>query len=675
MENIDDHEIDQNLEAARQLIEQLKKQFGYESERIMKYKQEIWKEKDFKVSRVYYYNGPNFFLDRQAVVFNLFIAPSGDSVDFFKSHISKYLPVINDIETPYVVDLFTQVLIQVMKMDIDLYINKYSITTEGDDYVIAVEYLDSNTAKECVYFVSEWFKAITEDTSFDFTREWLKIQDSFDKTLFGGPTLYSLIEAGLKRNIPVLYLYEENQFMWGYCKKQLRGRSTTFHNDGIKDTEFTMFKDMVGEFLLKRGFPTPAGINCYDEDKAVEIAQKLDWPVVVKPVSGHKGKDVTTGITTENEVREAFRKVVHSASDEMVNFDGVLVQKQIFGSDHRLLSVNGKFTAALKRVPAYVDGDGVSSIGKLIEEENNKTIRLDNARSPLCKIKIDDNLKEFLALQQLSLESVPQQGERITLRRVANISAGGVSINVTENIHPLNIKLVEDIARYFNVRCLGIDILAKDISKPWSEGDFGIIEINAGPGVFMHLTPAYGSPVDCPGIIIMSHFGKAENSRIPIITGNNLSQFFADRLYEKLQQIKPDLFFSSITRKGLYNNGEYFFNNPDHRDNVENLLRNPGTEFALINHTSDDIYDFGTVHRGADLIILDDADYCEEKVLKEQLLPGGHMVIVEEGQVYLKKDDIAVNTAIYNPEDEDEKDHKILQIIEPLLEELVRKYE
>ena len=92
----------------------------------------------------------------------------------------------------------------------------------------------------------------------------------------------------------------------------------------------------------------------------------------------------------------------------------------------------------------------------------------------------------------LALDTVPKAGETIYLRRVANISAGGVSINVTDKIHPKNIEMVESIAKFFKVKCLGIDVLAKDIAKPWTEGNFGIIEINAGPGVFMHLAPAIG---------------------------------------------------------------------------------------------------------------------------------------------------------------------------------------
>jgi len=668
-------DVDKNLEAARLLIERLKEQFGYESEKIMSYKKEMYKERDFKVKKFYAYNGPNFYLDRQALVFNIFIAPVGDSVEFYKARVTKCFPDLEKFESNYVVDLYAKVLINVLKMDIDLYINKYSIGSDGDEYVIAVEYLDEKIAKESAILVADWFKAISEDKKFDFEKEFIALQAKFDKTLYGGPTIYSLVEAGLKRNIPVFFLYDENQFQWGYGKKQLRGRSTTFHTDGIKDTEFTMFKDMCGEFLEKCGFPTPKGVNCFEEDEVVEQALLLGFPCVVKPVSGHKGQGVTTGIESEAEVRKAFKKILESVEIEGGTFDGALVQQQIYGTDHRLLAVGGKFVAALERVPAYVDGDGTNTIAKLIEEENKKIIRLDNARSPLCKIKVDDNLKEFLTLQGLSLESVPKLEERIILRRVANISAGGVSINVTDNIHPLNIKLVEDIAGFFNVKCLGIDVLSADISKPWMEGNFGIIEINAGPGVFMHLAPAYGGSIDVPGEIILSHFVKAENARIPIIAGNAICQGFADLLNKKLHEIKPKIYFSSLTDKGIYFNGAAFYKNPIHSDNVEIILRNPKTEIALFTHKSDDIYDYGILHQGADIIILDEPKFAEEATLKDQLLSGGYLIEIEKNQIYLKKDDMVVNSTSFIEGNNEDKHQKLFSIIEPLLADLINKYE
>jgi cyanophycin synthetase len=666
-------EKDDNLEVAKQLISAVRQQFEEENKELKKYRNEYFKANDFTLSKFFAYNGPNFYLDRQSLVFNIFIAPAGELVEYFKQEVCKVIPRLAEVETPYMIDLYCEVLLHVMKMDIDLYISKYRIGTDGEDYVVAIEYLDRYIAEDSAYLVSEWFRAIAANKEFDFAGKFLKLQAGFDKTLFGGPTLYSLYEAGLKMDIPVFYLFEENEFQWGYGKKQLRGRSTTFHTDGIKDTEFTMFKDMVGDFLMMCGFPTPTGKNCMDEEEVVKEALKLGFPVVVKPVAGHKGQGVTTGIESEEEVRKAFRVITASAAAESVVFAGALVQQQIYGTDHRLLSVGGKFVAALERVPAFVDGDGKNTIENLISVENDKLIRLDNARSPLCKIKTDDNLKDYLKLQNLSLQSVPKDGERITLRRVANISAGGVSINVTAKIHPENIQLVEDIAAYFNVKCLGIDVLSADISKSWKEGNFGIIEINAGPGVFMHLAPAYGGSIDVPEKIMLTHFPKTGSGRVPIIACNKISDKLSGMLNNRLHEIKNDIYFACLNHNGVFFNGRYFFNNKEHDQNVKIILRNPKLDFALFAHPKDDIYDFGILHRGADVVILDDAAFAEESTLKEQLLPGGLLIeIVGNEMTIIENNEEKEKMYFDSPDD---RDDKIMWTLESCLHGLINKYE
>ncbi len=627
---------------------------------------------DFDVRRFYFYYGPNHYLSSRALVFNLFITPDGPEADFYKPFILEAFPSLKSFNIQTVADLFANTLLQVLRMDIDLYINDFSISEDGEDYVIAIEFLDEYTAEDAVILVSDWFKAINEgkNKEFNFPKKFEVLQSVFDKSILGGPTLYAMVEAGMKNDIPVFFLEEENQFQWGYGVKQLRGRSTTFHTDSIKDTEFTMYKDMVTEFLVMCGFPTPQGRNCFTEAEAVSEARKLGFPVVVKPVAGHKGIGVTTGIKNESEVKIAFQNIVDSAEKENTFFDGAIVQQHITGHDHRLLTVNGKFAAALKRVPAYVDGDGQRTIEELIETENSKEIRLDNARSPLAKIKIDKDLIDYLILQNLQLDSMPDAGERIFLRRIANISAGGVSVNVTEHIHPKNIELCESIADFFDVKCLGIDVLADDISKPWNEGNFGIIEINAGPGVFMHLAPAYGGSINVPELILMSHFKNPECSRIPIVAGNHITQEIMLDILKELTVLKEDITVGSLTTEGVFFNEKYFFKNSYHDQNVKIILRHPRTEFAVFNHNKENIYDYGFFHQGADLVILDHPNWAEE-TLKNQLLDGGYLLEISDSGMKLTMNSQTVKTVTF---EETSKNQKLIELIKPILKELVFKY-
>ncbi|TVQ12247.1 MAG: cyanophycin synthetase [Bacteroidetes bacterium] len=629
-------------------------------------------ENDFDVRKFYFYYGPSHYLAVKALVFNLHIATDGPEVDFYKPYVFEAFPKLKPFNLQTVADLFAHTLLEVLRMDIDLHINELSITEDGDDYVIAIEFLDDYTAEDAAVLVSDWFKSINDGKTeeFNFLKKFELLKRIFDKSVLGGPTLYALVEAGMKNEIPVFFLEEENQYQWGYGVKQLRGRSTTMHTDGIKDTEFTMYKDMVTEFLLMCGFPTPAGRNCFTETEALSEARKLGFPVVVKPVSGHKGIGVTTGIKNESEVKIAFQNIMDISEKEDIYFDGAIVQEHIAGHDHRILTIDGKFAAALKRIPAYVDGNGQDTIEKLIEEENKKEIRLDNARSPLAKIHIDKELLDYLLLQNLQLNSIPADGERIFLRRVANISAGGVSVNVTHEIHPQNIELAESIAGFFKVKCLGIDVLAADISTPWGEGIFGIIEINAGPGVFMHLAPAYGGSIDVPEMILLSHFKKPELARIPIIAGNQITQYMMTEILGELKKIDSDTFVGALAPEGVFFNGKYFFKNTSHDQNVKIILRHPETAFAIFNHSRENIYDYGFFHEGADLIILDHPNWAEES-MKNMLLPGGYLIEVSDAQIKLSMNSHTLKTVSYI---ENEKENILLNMIKPFLRDLINKY-
>ncbi len=625
---------------------------------------------NFAVSRFTAYPGPNHLLPCRALSFTLDCRGDERRLDSFVAEVTRRFPALNGRTGSEMAELFCQAVIQVQKADIDLYVERYAVEDGREDTLVAVEFLDEEVAEDAVFLVRDWFRAVARRREFDFEQRFAAVQAKFNKTLYGGPTLYSLLEAAHTRSIPVHYLFEENEFQWGYGRHQRRGRSTTFHTDGIKDTEFTMFKDMVKDFLLMCGFPTPVGRNCYREEETLKEAEHLGFPVVVKPVAGHKGQGVVTGIASLDGVRQAFQNIVTMSREQGTPFEGAIVERQVYGTDHRLLAVGGKFAAALQRVPAFVDGNGHDTIADLIAVENATEPRRDTARSPLGKIKVDDDLKQYLELQGKTLATVPPEGERVYLRRVANLSAGGVSINVTDKVHETNVKLVEDIASFLNMTCLGIDVLAKDISRPWTEGDFGIIEINAGPGVFMHLCPAIGGSVDVPGMIMAAHFPRPELSRIPIVAGNKVTPKLAAALRQAALELRPGLGFGSLTEEGVALNGAVFCSNRSHATNVKILLRWPKLDLAVIEHTADDIVAEGMLHEGADIVVLEAPDRAE-RVLARDVLPGGYLVEVN-GDVVVTRDGNEIDR-VKIPR-RGGRDAAIAKAIVPLLPELLAKY-
>jgi len=207
------------------------------------------KDQDFDVCKFYMYNGPNYYLNSRALVFNIFLEPEGPEVSYYWDEVQSVFPSMKKKKPSTVIDLFANVVTEVLKMDIGLYINNFSVKEDGKYYVVAVECLDSYIAEEAVYLVSEWFKAMNDNHQYDVWGRFAELQSDFDKTMLGGPTLYSLVEAAVKKNIPVFFLKEENQFQWGYGCKQLRGRSTTFHTDSIKTPNLQCTRIWLGSFL------------------------------------------------------------------------------------------------------------------------------------------------------------------------------------------------------------------------------------------------------------------------------------------------------------------------------------------------------------------------------------------------------------------------------------------
>ncbi|MBN1552135.1 cyanophycin synthetase, partial [bacterium] len=412
------------------------------------------------------YLGPNTYLDQQAITLHIEFETNMNLETLWHT-ISQKIPEFKDSSVPKTIgELFARTAVQVQQLNMNLFANKWTSQPENGYEVVAFQYIDPVTGDRTVDFVCDWINDIVEGREFPFKVRLTELEHLFSKSSFGGPTIYSIIEAGYKNGIPMFYIKSEDVFQWGQGRKQLRGRSTVLHRDSIKDTELTSFKDLAKNFLDDLGFPVPKGMLCYSLREAENAADQIGYPVVTKPVSGHKGQGVSTNLTCIEDVRIGF-EIARDAGEN--RYDPIIVEKYVVGTDHRLLTISGKFVAALQRIPAYVVGNGELSIEELIHRENNRSVRADTPRSALGKIKIDDDLVSFIREKGLSLSDIPAENEIITLRRVANLSAGGVSVNVTDKIHPLNIKLAEDVARFLDVHVLGIDLLSEDIAKPWTE--------------------------------------------------------------------------------------------------------------------------------------------------------------------------------------------------------------
>ena len=266
--------------------------------------------------------------------------------------------------------------------------------------------------------------------------------------------------------------------------------------------DISMEKELTNSLLRQVGVPVPEGRVAESAAEAWEVAEDIGLPVVVKPQGGNQGKGVVVNLTTREQVMAAYEIADHYRG-------GVLVETFIPGDDYRLLVVGGRLVAAARRDAAMVVGDGEHSITELIAIINRDPRRGEGHSNSLTKLTIDDVARQVLIKQGVTSDSVPAKDARVLLRENKNLSTGGTATDVTDIVHPKTAKLAVLAAEIIGLDIAGIDVLATDISRPLAEQNGAIVEINAAPGLRMHIDPSEGTPRDVGGAVIDSLFPES----------------------------------------------------------------------------------------------------------------------------------------------------------------------
>jgi cyanophycin synthetase len=261
--------------------------------------------------------------------------------------------------------------------------------------------------------------------------------------------------------------------------------------------------------------PVPIGRPAKNLEDAWQIAISIGLPIVVKPQDGNQGKGVTVNIVE----RELFNQAYETAA----RYGEVLVEKFLPGSDYRLLVVGNKLVAAARREPPLVVGDGIHTVKELVDKVNADPRRGDGHSTSLTKIKFDVIAIARLKLQDMEPSSVPEKGRRVILRNNANLSTGGTATDVTDDVHAEVAARVVVAAQMVGVDVCGVDVVCESVLKPLEEQNGGIVEVNAAPGLRMHISPSFGKGRNVGKAIIDYMYPNGDNGRIPVIavTGTN----------------------------------------------------------------------------------------------------------------------------------------------------------
>lgn len=382
-------------------------------------------------------------------------------------------------------------------------------TVEEGIYQVVVEYSEEIVGRLAFKLALELIESAKNDQSFDLA-DALNQLSVLDEDVRLGPSTGSIVQAAVQRNIPYRRMTEGSmvQFGWGSRQKRIQAAETS-DTSAIAES-IAQDKELTKELLHSAGVSVPLGRVVDNVEDAWLAAQELGGSVVLKPKDGNQGKGVAVNIQEEHQVRAAFTVAENYGSE-------VIVERYLPGSDFRLLVVGNKLVAAARRDPPQVIGDGVHTIKELVDEVNKDPLRGDGHATSLTKIRLDDIALATLSKQSFTVDSVPSKGARVILRNNANLSTGGSATDVTDAVHPDMAASAVAAAQMVGLDICGVDVVCEAVYKPLEDQGGGIVEVNAAPGLRMHLSPSYGKSRPVGEAIIESMFPLGEDGRIPVV--------------------------------------------------------------------------------------------------------------------------------------------------------------
>ena len=399
-----------------------------------------------------------------------------------------------------------------------------SIDGQPGHYNMVFQYLDTEVGREASRLALSFLHSLLPDEikpadapgeDWDFAKE----RDDFiryaQRRAFG-PSTASLVRAAEERDIPWIRLNRQSLVQFGHGRYQQRIQATTTGLTSNIAVELASDKEETNSILRDLGLPVPAQRLVRTSRDAKRAAERIGFPVVLKPLAGNHGRGVSINLRTLEDVEVAFEKAREHGRN-------IIVEAHIEGFDHRLLVVNGKLVAAAKRVPGHVVGDGKHTLEELVDIVNQDPRRGVGHEKVLTRLEFDHQADRLLEKLGYDRSTVPEEGEVVFLRSTANLSTGGTAIDVTDVIHPDNREMAERTIKAIGLDIGGVDFLCNDIAQSYREAGGGICEVNAGPGFRMHVSPSEGTPRDVAGPVIDMLFPADAPRRIPIaaITGTN----------------------------------------------------------------------------------------------------------------------------------------------------------
>jgi len=418
--------------------------------------------------------------------------------------------------------------------------------------------------------------ALQVPDGFDFHAELRALIELAQRRQFG-PSTASLVRAAEDRDIPWIRLNDYSLVQFGHGRFQKRIQATVTSETRHIAVEIASDKEQTNKILADLGLPVPRQDLVRSTREAVRAANRIGFPVVVKPYNANHGRGVCLNLTTDEAVAAAYETASQITGRTCV------VESMITGFDHRMLVVAGELIAVAKRVPGHVVGDGRHTISELVDIVNSDPRRGIGHEKVLTRLEFDHQAERLMAEAGVTAETVLEEGRVFYLRSTGNLSTGGTAIDVTDICHHDNREMAKRAALAVGLDVAGIDFLCPDISRSYRDVGGAICELNAAPGFRMHVAPTEGRPRDVAGPVMDMLFPPGTPARIPIaaVTGTNGKTTTA-RMLAHIHKMAGRT-VGLTTTDGVYIDGERTVTGDmTGRTSASMVLRDPTVDLAVL---------------------------------------------------------------------------------------------
>ncbi len=533
-------------------------------------------------------------------------------------------------------------------------------TPEGEKegiYYVVFSYMEEDAGVYAAKAAVRIAQALIEGSEYDLAEDIQQMREIREDTRLG-PSTGCIVEEAAKRGIPFIRLNKQSLVQLGYGVNQKRIRATIASTTSNIAVDIACDKEETKMLLEAAEIPVPRGTVVRTEEGLDAAIEKFGYPLVIKPIDGNHGKGNTTNITNREQAIKAFEAAKHYSRS-------VIVERFITGFDFRCLVINYKFICAALRTPASVVGDGEHDLQWLIEETNKDPRRGYGHEKVLTQITIDQFTQKMLDDAGVTLQHIPAKGELFLLKPTANLSTGGTSSDVTDEVHPANVFMFERIARIIGLDICGIDVMATDLRTPVSENGGAILEVNAAPGFRMHIEPAEGLPRNVAEPVVDMLFPKGSAGRIPIIavTGTN-GKTTTTRLIAHIAKTAGKK-TGYTTSDGVYIQNQLMMKG-DCTGPISSqfVLKDPTVDFAVLECARGGILKAGLAFQNCEVAVVTNvaADHIGlgginsveqmakvKAVVPETVFPHGYAVLnADDDLVYKMKNDLKCNVALFS---------------------------